>query len=253
MQRRGIALAWPRVGPKSAVIAASAVLRHYCTYATRTGVTDPDFNHMRRAMVSNQLRTTAVNDPRVIAAMGIVPREHYVPAESAAVAYIDRAIRIGSGRALNPPMTTGRLLTEAHPQPEDRALVIGSATGYAAAILAELVASVTALEEDDALVSAAGKTAPSTRVSFVQGPLASGWKKKAPYDLILIDGAVEYVPQPLIDQLGEGGRLATAIVDRGVTRLAIGRRSGKGFGLVAFADAEAVILPGFAQPTGFNF
>lgn len=216
-------------------------------------MTDLDFNHMRRAMVSSQLRTTAVNDPRVIAAMGSVPRELYVPAESASVAYIDRAIRIGDGRALNPPMSTGRLLTEAHPQPEDRALVVGSATGYAAALLAELTASVVALEEDTALLEVARKAVSSPRISLVQGPLAAGWKKKAPYDLILIDGAVEYVPRPLIDQLAEGGRLATAIVDRGVTRLAIGKRSGEGFGLVAFADAEAVPLPGFAQPTGFNF
>jgi protein-L-isoaspartate(D-aspartate) O-methyltransferase len=208
---------------------------------------------MRRAMVSNQLRTTAVNDPRVVAAMGLVPREQYVPAESAAVAYIDRAIRIGGNRALNPPMTTGRLLTEAHPQAADRALVVGSATGYAAALLAELVASVTALEEDAALLDVARKASPPPHVTFVEGPLSAGWKKKAPYDLILIDGAVEYVPQPMIDQLAQGGRLATAIIDRGVTRLAIGKRSGKGFGLVAFADAEAVSLPGFAQPKGFNF
>lgn len=216
-------------------------------------MTDLDFNHMRRAMVSSQLRTTAVNDARVIAAMSAVPRELYVPAESASVAYIDRAIRIGDGRALNPPMTTGRLLTEAHPKAEDRALVVGSATGYVAALLAELTASVVALEEDAALLEVARKTTTSPAVSFVHGSLAAGWKKKAPYDLILIDGAVQYVPQPLIDQLAEGGRLATAIADRGVTRLAIGKRSGKGFGLVAFADAEAVSLPGFAQPTGFNF
>lgn len=216
-------------------------------------MSDPDFETMRRAMVSNQLRTTAVNDPRVIAAMAAVPRERYVPPESAVTAYIDRAIRIGGTRALNPPMTTGRLLTEAHPRAEDHALVVGGATGYASALLAELVASVVALEEDAALLEAARKASLSPRVTIVEGPLASGWKKRAPYDLILVDGAVEFVPQALVDQLADGGRLAVAIIDRGVTRLAIGKRSGKGFGLVAFADAEAVTLPGFAQPKSFNF
>ena len=216
-------------------------------------MTNLDFNHMRQAMVASQLRTTAVNDARVIAAMGAVPRERFVPQESAALAYIDRAIPLGAGRALNPPMTTGRLLTEAHPKAEDSALVIGGATGYAAALLAELVASVVSLEEDTALLAVARQAPASTRVSIVEGPLAAGWKKKAPYDLILIDGAVEVVPQAIIDQLADGGRLAAAIVDRGVARLSLGKRSGKGFGLVAFADAEAVPLPGFAQPKSFSF
>jgi len=216
-------------------------------------VTDLNFTHMRQAMVASQLRTTAVNDPRVIAAMGAVPRERFVPQENAALAYIDRSIPLGSGRALNPPMTTGRLLTEAHPRAEDHALVIGGATGYAAALLAELVASVVLLEEDAALLGAARQAPASSRVSIVEGPLAAGWKKKGPYDLILIDGAVEIVPQAIIDQLADGGRLAAGILDRGVTRLSLGRRSGKGFGLVAFADAEAAPLPGFAQPKSFSF
>lgn len=216
-------------------------------------MTDLNFNHMRQAMVASQLRTNAVNDPRVIAAMGVVPRERFVPEESAALAYIDRPIPLGAGRLLNPPMTTGRLLTEAHPQAGDRALVVGGATGYAAALLAELVASVVLLEEDAALLGAARQAPPRPQVTIVEGALSAGWKKQGPYDLILIDGAVEVVPQAIIDQLADGGRLAAAIVDRGVTRLALGKRSGKGFGLVAFAEAEAALLPGFAQPKSFSF
>lgn len=216
-------------------------------------MTDLNFEHMRQAMVASQLRTTAVNDPRVVAAMGQVARERFVPVENAAIAYIDRSIPLCPGRALNPPMTTGRLLTEAHPQPTDHALVIGGATGYAAALLAELVASVVALEEDAALLDAARKASPSPKVTIVEGALASGCRKKGPYDLILIDGAVEFVPQPVIDQLAEGGRLAAAILDRGVARLSIGKRVGKGFGLIAFADAEAAPLPGFSRPRGFSF
>lgn len=216
-------------------------------------MTQLNFEQMRLAMVESQLRTTAVNDPRVIAAMGSVPREQFVPGECAAIAYIDRAIRLEGNRALNPPMATGRLLTEARPQPTDRALVVGSATGYGAALLAQLVSSVVALEEDPALLRIARAAGLPSHVTIVEGVLKAGWKKQAPYDLILIDGAVEYVPQPIIDQLADGGRLAAGIIDNGVTRLSIGRRSGKGFGLVAFTDAEAVPLPGFSRPRSFTF
>ncbi|MDB5717148.1 MAG: protein-L-isoaspartate O-methyltransferase [Sphingomonas bacterium] len=213
-------------------------------------MTGQSFETMRRAMVASQLRTNAVNDPRVVAAMAAVPREEFVPADKAAIAYTDIAVPLGGGRALNPPMVLGRLLTELHPQPGERALVIGAATGYAAAVLARLAGRVVALEEDASLSMPATAAA---GVAVVVGPLAKGWEAAAPYDLILIDGAVETVPPAIIDQLVEGGRLATAIVEDGVTRLAVGRRAGHGFGLAAFADADAVRLPGFAAPPAFKF
>lgn len=215
-------------------------------------MTKLDFENMRRAMVSNQLRTNAVTDPQVLAAMGAVPREHYVPAASAAAAYIDRAVPLGNGRALNPPLTTGRLLSEAAPQPGERALVVGCATGYAAALLARIGLSVVAVEEDAALAAQARAACPAS-VTFVDGPLSAGAPAEAPFDLILIDGAVEQIPQTLVKQLVDGGRLAAAVNDRGVTRLAIGRKAGPGFGLTQFVDAEAVALPGFARPREFAF
>ncbi len=221
--------------------------------ATRDGVTEQNYEGMRRAMVSNQLRTTAVNDPRVVDAMLSVPRERHVPAESGPYAYIDRAIPLGNGRALNPPMATGRLLTEAHAAPGERVLLIGSATGYAAALLAILGTQVIALEEDAALTATARAVVSSAAVRFVEGPLAAGWAEAAPYDLIFIDGAIEAIPDALIEQLSPNGRIATGIIDRGVTRLAIGRRAGKGFGPSAFADAEIVTLPGFSKPKAFAF
>lgn len=213
-----------------------------------------EFQHelMRRAMVASQLRTTAVNDPRVVAAMGEVSREAFVPAARAGLAYVDTLVPLGGGRFLNSPMATGRLLTEAAPQPTDRALVVGAATGYAAAVLARLVASVTALEEDASLIAVARAALPST-VTVVQGALADGWTAGAPYDLILVDGAVETISPALIAQLGEGGRLATALLEDGVSRLAVGRKAGGAFGYSAFADADAAPLPGFARPAGFSF
>jgi len=214
---------------------------------------EQSFSEMRRAMVASQLRTTGVSDHRVVAAMNRVPRERFVPEQRRALAYADAPVPLVHGRELNPPMTLGRLLSEARPLPSDRALVLGSATGYSAALLAELVAEVVALEEDASLLEAARGALSGTRVVSVEGPLAVGHPERAPYDLILIDGAVEVVPDALVEQLAEGGRLATAIVDRGVTRLAIGRKTGGGFALVPFQDANASILPGFGAPATFSF
>lgn len=213
-------------------------------------MTEQNYEQMRRAMVASQLRTTGVDDPRVIAAMGAVPRERYVPKERAALAYVDVLTPLGDGRAMPGPAMLGRLLARAEIEAGDRALLIGAGSGYAAAVLALLVRQVTALELHGAQFAAEPLPA---NVSRVEGPLAEGWAKGAPYDLIVFDGAVEHVPPAIIAQLAEGGRLATALADRGVTRLAIGRKAGGAFGLVPFADAEAPILPGFAAPQGFNF
>ncbi|MBV8687754.1 MAG: protein-L-isoaspartate O-methyltransferase [Alphaproteobacteria bacterium] len=212
-----------------------------------------DFEHMRRAMVASQLRTTGTNDPRVLAAMGEVPRERFVPEGRVAVAYADALVPLTPERDLNSPMALGRLLTEAAPQPGERAMVIGAATGYAAAVLARLVGNVVAVEEDAQLAAAARKALEGSGVTVVEGPMAAGWPAAAPYDLILIDGAVEFVPQPLIDQLAAQGRLAAAILENGVTRLALGRKAGEGFGMAAFADAAAAVLPGFVKPRAFVF
>lgn len=216
-------------------------------------MTEHNFEHMRRAMVASQLRTTGVSDPRVVAAMGAVPRERFVPASSAAAAYADMLVPLGDGRELNSPMALGRLLSEAGPVEGERAMVVGAATGYAAAVLARLVGPVVAVEENATLAAAAREALAASRVVVIEGPLCEGHGDGAPYDFILIDGAVEFVPQALIDQLADGGRLAAAIFEDGVTRLSLGRKAGTGFGMAAFSDAAAAILPGFAEPRTFSF
>lgn len=217
-------------------------------------MTDQNFTAMRRAMVESQLRTNDVNDPALLAAILAVPRETFLPAERRSAAYIDRPVPLADGRALNPPLATARLLVEAQPCAGETALLVGAATGYAAALLARLGCTVVALEEDAALATQARKALAGTDgVTVETGPLAQGHAKRAPYDLIVIDGAVEILPDALIEQLKIGGRAVFARLDRGVTRLCAGVRSAGGFGARTFADSEAVVLPGFAAPRGFTF
>jgi protein-L-isoaspartate(D-aspartate) O-methyltransferase len=209
---------------------------------------------LRHAMVASQLRTNAVSDPRVVAAMAVVPREDYLPAGIGSLAYRDTTIPLVNGRQANPPMATGRLLTAAALRAEDRVLLIGAAGGYAAAVLARIVGSVTAVESDAALLAIARRTLAGMKgVALHEGPLHVGAPQGAPYDVLVVDGAVEQLPAALIEQVAIGGRVVAALNDRGVTRLASGPRTGGGFVLQPFADGEAALLPGFAPPARFSF
>lgn len=209
---------------------------------------------MRHLMVSNQLRTNSVNDPRVVAAMSRVPREAFLPEGIAGLAYRDTALPLGNGRMANLPIATGRLLTEAAIALDDHVLLIGAAGGYTAAVIAGLAATVVAVESDPTLLDIARSAlAPYPNVTLVAGDLAAGHAAGGPYDLLVIDGAVEQVPDTIVDQLNPGARVVAGIVERGVTRLASGRRSAGGFALVAFADLDCTILPGFAAPPAFQF
>lgn len=213
-----------------------------------------DFSAMRRAMVDSQLRTNAVSDPRVTAAIESVAREDFVPADRRATAYVDRAIPLSATRSMNPPLVTARLIVEAGIAPTDKVLVVGAASGYAAAVVAGLASTVVALESDAALAAEAKtqlKGLPN--VTVITGDLAKGHAKGAPYDVILVDGAIEQVPDALIRQLADSGRLAAAVLDGGVSRLSIGYKAGAGFGLDPILDADAVALPGFAKPKAFSF
>lgn len=209
----------------------------------------PDFTATRQAMVDSQLRPEGVNDPALVAAMGAVPRELFVPEAARAIAYNDRAIPLGGGRSLSAPASLGLLLTGMEPLPGDRALVVGAATGYSAAVLAAIGLEVTAVESSPELAAVARERG----VAVVEGSLEDGYSKGGPYDLILIDGAVEIVPQAIVDQLKDGGRLGAALIDRGVTRLVIGIKAAGGIGYHSIADAGVAALPGFKRPRAFTF
>lgn len=210
-------------------------------------MSEQNFSSMRAAMVESQLRTSDVDDPRVIAAMANVPREDFLPAERRAMAYIDRAIPLGNGRALNPPLATGRLLKEAQIASGERVLLIGAATGYSTALLRALGAVVTAVEAED------GPQGDMTGVTAVRGPLAKGAPDGAPYDVLVIDGAVEEVPEALVAQIVDGGRVVTGLVENGVVRTCRGRVAEGVLGLVSLTDMEMVVLPGFDRPKRFTF
>jgi protein-L-isoaspartate(D-aspartate) O-methyltransferase len=215
---------------------------------------DISFETMRHAMVQSQLRTNAVNDPRVVTAMGRVPREDFVPAGARRLAYRDTAVAIGNGRYLNLPIATGKLLTEAYLEPTDKVLLIGAAGGYTAALLSGLVRSVVAVESDaDLAAHARVALAGYGKVELVEGPLDQGHQADAPYDVLIVDGCVEALPESLIGQIAIGGRVVTGLRERGVSRLASGRTVKGAFGLRAFADVDCVALPGFSAPRGFAF
>lgn len=221
---------------------------------TATATLVDDFAAMRSAMVASQLRTTGVTDPRVLTAMAEVPREAFVPADKAAVAYSDRGVELGGGRWLNMPLSTARLLNEAALQAGDRVLLLGAATGYSAALLARIVAAVTAIDSDATLVASARTAlADAANVALVEGAMETGHAAGAPYDVLIVDGAVEELSLTLVSQLAEGGRIVTGLIDRGVMRLASGNRAGASFALAPFADIDSARLPGFTKPKGFTF
>ena len=209
----------------------------------------PDFAAARRAMIESQLRPEGVTDARVLEAMDGVPREQFVPEQSRPLAYADRSLALGGGRFLTAPAVLGKLLTEMAPVTGERALVIGAGTGYSAAVLAAMGCDVLALESSAELAARAR----ALGVKVVEGGLEAGHPAAAPYDLILIDGAVEVLPEPIIDQLGDGGRLGTALIDRGLTRLIVGQKVAGAFGYLSIADAGVAPLPGFSRPRPFTF
>lgn len=213
-----------------------------------------NFKEMRKAMVVSQLRTTDVSDPRVIAAMSHVAREDFVPSASRSVAYSDRGVSVGEGRSLNAPLATGRLLNTAELSQDDNALLIGAATGYTAAVLAQLVDSVVAIEQSGKLATKA-KSNLSTldNVQVEKASHGEGFAKGAPYSVIIIDGIADAIPTALADQLADDGRLVGAVMDNGVARLVIGHKAGRTIGYQYFADCGGVTLPGFERTKSFSF
>jgi protein-L-isoaspartate(D-aspartate) O-methyltransferase len=211
--------------------------------------TEPDFVAARLAMVESQLRPEGVVDPAIVRAMASLPREQFVPEAVRPMAYVDRGLLLGQGRYLSAPTVLGQLLMQMLPEPGERALVIGAGTGYSAAVLAAIGLDVVAVESSPELAAKARELG----INVIEAPLAAGDPEGGSYDLILMDGAIEEIPEAIIAQLADGGRLGTALIDRSVPRLAVGRKSGGAFGYLTFGDAGVPALPGFSRPKEFTF
>ena len=217
-----------------------------------------DFSELRVKMVDGQIRTTDVTNLPLLTAMLEVPREAFVPDNRKPVAYIDEDILISEtgDRYLMKPSPFAKMVQLAEVGENDKVLVVGSGTGYAAAVLSRLAKSVVALESDAALAEASSATFGRLgygNVSVVSGPLPDGHKKDGPYDVIFVAGSVEELPEALTAQLAEGGRLVVAEGrgNAGVARLYL-KSNGVATGRRAF-NAAVKPLPGFERAQAFVF
>jgi protein-L-isoaspartate(D-aspartate) O-methyltransferase len=221
-----------------------------------------DYAAARNLMVDGQVRPNKVNDARILDAMRRLPRERFLPPGLAALAYADQDVKLPGGRVLIEPMVIARLAQLLAIRGGERALVVGAGTGYGACLLAACGASVTALEEDEALLAIARGVLPQLApgVSLVSGPLAGGWKPFAPYDAILIEGAVTKVPDAIATQLNPrvGRLVAVRIASGRVGQAVLAEPVESAPGSVALSfqprfDCATPTLPGFGPQVGFVF
>ena len=220
-----------------------------------------DFAEARKNMVDCQIHPSDVTDLSILSALSSVPRESFVPTAKRSLAYMDEAIPIKdeglvSCRYLMEPTPTAKLLQLAEIQRGDLVLDIGSGTGYSAAVLAQLADSVVAVESDEALVEFANNILSELEignVAVVSGPLAEGCEQEGPYDVIVINGAIDAVPENLFSQLNDGGRLVVVIGNgrMGVAWLYL-KSNGNVGGRPAF-DTSVNQLPGFETRQEFTF
>lgn len=215
-----------------------------------------DYHGLRIKMVDGQVRTTDVTNLPLLDALLEVPREAFVPAARKALAYIDEDLEIAPGRYMMEPSPFARLVQLAAIKPGDFVLDVGAGFGYSAAVLSKLAGAVVALESDSALAEKAQSvlaTLGFDTVAVVEGPLAEGYASQAPYDVIVIEGAVDRVPDAILSQLKEGGRLVAVEGhgNAGIARLFV-KQNGVSSGRRAF-NAAVKPLPGFHTVAAFEF
>lgn len=215
-----------------------------------------DFAAARHNMVEGQIRPNAVTDTAVLAAMADVPREDYVPKAMRSIAYTDDDLSVGNGRGVMEAMVLARLLQAAEIDSSDVVLEIATATGYATAVLAKIANTVVSVDNDAdfrAVAISALSSHGHDNAVVVAGDLESGYPVQAPYNVIFINGAVEVVPQALLNQLADGGRLVAVVTEGGQGVATLYTRQGDSFGHRKLFDANVLPLPGFKKPAGFVF
>jgi len=205
-------------------------------------------------MVDTQVRPSDVTKYPVIEAMLSVPRERFVPDALRAAAYADAAIDLGAGRSMLEPRTLAKLLDSLAISPDEMVLDLGCGLGYSAAVIARMADFVVAVEEDDAMASDAEQRlgdSDADNVAVIAGPLTAGDARHGPYDVIVVEGAVEEMPAALLDQLKDGGRIAAIFADGRVGAVRVGyKRDGHMDWRFVF-NAAAPVLPGFERAREF--
>jgi protein-L-isoaspartate(D-aspartate) O-methyltransferase len=210
-----------------------------------------DFAAARRFMVDGQVRTNDVTDQRIIGAMLDLPRERFV---EPGIAYLDLDVAVAPGRRMLKPMVLAKLVQAAGVDGTDRVLDVGCATGYSTALLGRLAGEVTGLEESDALAGVAAQNLrDAANVKIVTGAFRDGWAAAAPYNVILVNGAVEVVPKTLCGQLADGGRLVCIHGSGPAGKATLYLRTGAEIGSRPLFDAVAAALSDFVKPPAFVF
>lgn len=210
---------------------------------------------LRTVMVDTQVRPSDVTKFPIIAAMLDVPREAFVPGPSRAVAYCDAPVPLGEGREMPEARLLAKMLDALDIQLSDQVLVIGGGLGYSTAVLARMAESVVMIEDDPLRVAEAEAALTAAEVSnavVLEGTLAHGAPQAAPFNVILVEGGVEQVPDALCDQLAEGGRMIALFREGPTGHARLGRRVEGRMAWREVFDAVAPVLPGFEAPRGFR-
>ncbi len=219
-----------------------------------------DCAQARAVMVDGYLRPNKVTDTRILDAMRDLPRERFVPPALSGLAHLDEDLPLGGGRVLMDPLITARLVQLATPHTGERALVVGAGTGYLAALLARCGVHVTALEEEERLLALAraayadpGCAGVAQQVRLLAGPLLAGDPQGAPYDVIVVQGAVAAMPDAYAGQLGRGGRLVGVIADAAGGHGVLGELAGGRVRLRPAFDCATPLLPQLRPVPAFTF
>lgn len=213
-----------------------------------------DFQDLRRMMVDTQIRPADVTKYPIIEALLAVPREKFVPDAKAEVAYADQAVQLGDGRVVPEPRTLAKMLDALDVREDELVLDVACGLGYSTAVIARLAQMVIGVEEDETLASEAQDLLSESNADNAivhQGALVDGAAEHGPYDVIIVEGAVETLPEGLVAQLKEGGRIAALFMSGALGEVKIGYKSGGRISWRFEFNAGAPVLPGFGKTVEF--
>ncbi|GLP85575.1 protein-L-isoaspartate O-methyltransferase family protein [Tritonibacter mobilis] len=214
-----------------------------------------DFSDRRRMMVDTQIRPADVTKYPIIEALLAIPRENFVPDSQSEVAYADQSVPLSDGRVVPEPRTLAKMLDALDVRQDELVLDVACGLGYSTAVVARLAQMVIGVEEDESLAAEAQETLSNSSADNAivhQGVLTEGAAEHGPYDVILIEGGVEEVPDELLAQLKDGGRIAALFMSGALGEVKVGYKSAGRVSWRFEFNAGAPVLPGFAKPEVFS-